>query len=84
VADPAGRLTALLARLGVPAAESLARPTWNGQPLAEVYPWGTIRVPTPAANRQTAEELGAEERQEIELRTRCLLPALGYEGFWKS
>jgi hypothetical protein len=84
IADPVAELTRLLARLGVGRADSLGQPSWNGQPLTEVYPWGTIRVPTAAVNRQTAEELSLEERQAIELRTRWLLPALGYDRFWTT
>ena len=40
-----------------PSADSLTKPTWNGSPLKEVYPWGTIRIPTPEANLATAREL---------------------------
>ncbi len=31
-------------------------------PLDEVYPWGTIRTPTPEANHATAQELSARSR----------------------
>ncbi len=59
--DPAAVLGELLASLGLGGSETLARPSWNGQPLNEVYPWGTLRAVTPAANRATAAELTDEE-----------------------
>jgi len=79
VADPLGTLTKVLARLGVESAPTLGRPSWNGRVLDEVYPWGTIRVPTPEANRATAGELSPAAAAEIEQRTAPLLAAFGYE-----
>ena len=81
VVDPVGVLSNTLARIGVGRSETLARPTWNGMTLDQVYPWGTIRTPTPAANRATAEELSAAEKREIALRTKPLLGLLGYDAF---
>ena len=37
------------------------QPSWNGKVLEQVYPWGTIRTPTPEANQATADELSAAE-----------------------
>src|SRR5262249_26772016 len=81
VADPVGALGGFLAKLGVGKADTLARPTWNGQVLREVHPWGTIRIPTPEANRATAHELSAQEKEEIGLRTASLLGAFSYSSF---
>jgi hypothetical protein len=78
VENPAGVLTDVLGRLGIPGAPSLARPTWNGRPMEQVHPWGTIRVPTPEANRATAAELSPEETEEIRVRTEPLLKPFGY------
>lgn len=82
IVDPVRVLGEFLAKVGVKASISLARPTWNGNALEQVFPWGTIRTPTPDANRATAEELSQAERQEIYLRTKPLLESLGYESFW--
>jgi hypothetical protein len=60
------------------------RPTWNGAPLDEVYPWGTIRTPTPEANRATAHELSQAEAEEIEIRADLALDAFGYRGFLRA
>jgi Sulfotransferase family len=79
VADPVGVLSSMLARVGVGSSATLERPSWNGKVLDEVYPWGTIRVPTTAANATTARELSREEADEIHQRTGPLLPAFRYE-----
>lgn len=81
VADPVNVLSGVLAKIGVGRSETLARPTWNGATLEQVYPWGTIRTPTIAANRATADELSDAEKQEIASRARALLPLLGYDSF---
>ncbi len=84
MADPAGTLGALLAELGLRAADSLAGPSWNAKVLDEVYPWGTIRAATPQANVATAAELSDEEQREIGTRAWQYLEVFGYETFLES
>jgi hypothetical protein len=79
--DSVGTLGVVLGRLGLEAADSLRQPTWNGTPLTQVYPWGTIRVPTPEANRQTAAALSAADRDEIRSRAWQYLETFDYKGF---
>ncbi len=81
MSDSYKTLGGLCEKLGLEAAETLKTPTWNGQPLAEVYPWGTIRNPTPAANKATAEELSKQEREEILLMTRHYVEYFDYKTF---
>jgi hypothetical protein len=81
MADPSAALGSVLSKLGVSPSETLRTPTWNGAPLPEVYPWGTIRTPTPAANRATGEELTAAERAEVRLRAGSLLETFDYKSF---
>jgi hypothetical protein len=50
--------------------------------LDEVYPWGTIRKANSAANRETAEELSAEERDRILEAAGGYLTSFSYENFW--
>jgi sulfotransferase family protein len=76
-----GAIFEVAGRLGLERADSLRTPSWNGDPLSEVYPWGTIRTATPEANRATAEELSAEERAEVRARAGLFLEALGYDDF---
>ncbi len=80
VADPVATLSAVLARLGVGSAPSLATPSWNGRALEQVHPWGTIRTPTPQANEAAAAELSAAEREEIRARAEPFLAPFGYGG----
>jgi Sulfotransferase family len=79
--DPHGALSCVCTKVGVEPSESLKRVSWNGQELKEVYPWGTIRIPTPEANFATARELNPEQRDEIRLRTRPYLEAFDYKNF---
>jgi hypothetical protein len=81
VAGPREALAGVFKTLGVEAGASVDKPTFNGDPLAEVYPWGTIRSATPEANRATALELTREEREEVRLRARPFLEPFGYESF---
>ncbi len=81
LADPYKTLGSLCEKLGLAPAESLKTPTWNGIPLQEVYPWGTIRKATPEANRATAEELSAAERDEVRARAWQYLDVFDYKNF---
>jgi hypothetical protein len=74
-------LGALCVQMGLERADSLKTPSWNGQPLEEVYPWGTIRKATPEANRATAKELSQAERDEIRARTWQYLDVFDYKSF---
>jgi hypothetical protein len=78
--DSYATLGALCRELGLEAADSLRTPTWNGEPLQEIYPWGTIRKATPEQNLATGRELSAEERAEIRSRTWQYLKEFGYES----
>jgi hypothetical protein len=82
MADAPRALATVLEALGLdPADPALTAPSWNSKALDQVFPWGTIRTPTPEANRATAGELSSEEQQEIRLRTWQYLEPLGYEEF---
>lgn len=81
VVDPIAVLGGFLGKLGLEKADSLSWPTWNARKLQEVYPWGTVRTPTPEANLATANELSDAEKEEITLRTKPFLGLLGYETF---
>jgi hypothetical protein len=82
MADPSAALTPLCRALGIPVHAALALPSWNGAPLTEIYPWGTIRSATVAANLATARELGPSETDRIGEMAWQYLKPLGYaEGF---
>jgi hypothetical protein len=81
MADPVRALSGVCQRLGIEPADSLKTPSWNGTPLTDVYPWGTIRKATPEANRDTAAELSADERAEVRARTAQYLEVFDYKDF---
>ncbi len=79
--DSRGTLGAVCRSLGLDADDSLGRVSWNGAELKQVYPWGTIRTPTPEANVATARELDAERIEEIRVRAKPYLDAFDYQHF---
>jgi hypothetical protein len=79
--DPFQVLGDLCERIGLERSESLKTPSWNGAPLEEVAPWGTIRRATPEANRATAAELSAAERAEVRDRAGHYLEVFDYKSF---
>ncbi len=81
LADPFGTLGVFCRKIGLEAPETLKTTTWNGEALKEVYPWGTIRKPTPEANLATAKELSEAERAEIRLMAGPYLDTFGYKTF---
>lgn len=74
-------LGAICEKLGLEATASLKTPSWNGNPLEEVYPWGTIRRATPEANLATAKELSDQEQSEIHDRAWQYLDVFDYRSF---
>lgn len=78
MADPEATLGALCSAMGLDASVTLSRPTWNGQALDEVYPWGTIRKPTLEANRSAADSLSDNEREAIAMWASPYLDSFGY------
>ena len=81
MADSYKALSPVCEAVGVSPAESLKTPSWNGTPLTEIYPWGTIRKANPAANKATAMELSPQERDEIGAYTKQYLETFDYKGF---
>ena len=79
--DPRGTLGAVCNTLGLEAAESLSAVSWNGRPLREVYPWGTIRTATSQANLAAARTLSIEQVDEIRARATPYLHAFDYDTF---
>jgi hypothetical protein len=81
MADSYQALGEVCEKLGLERADSLRKPTWNGNELEEVYPWGTIRTATPAANKATAEQLSASERDEVRAYAWQYLETFDYKSF---
>lgn len=81
VRDPGQVLGDLCQSLGCERSASLATPSWNGTALAEIYPWGTIRIASSDANRETALLLTDEERATVRAHADLYLDALDYRNF---
>ncbi|MFP4323026.1 MAG: sulfotransferase family protein [Anaerolineales bacterium] len=84
MANPSATLGPICEKLGLePNAAALQRPSWNGQALDEVYPWGTLRKVTPQVNRATAQELSSAEQTTIAEYTWQYLDVFDYREFLK-
>ncbi len=81
MANPRKALGAVCEKLGLESPASLETPSWNGNPLEEVYPWGTIRKANPQANKATAEELNATERDQVRALAWQYLDVFDYKNF---
>jgi len=82
--DPMSTLGPVCDAMGLDRAETLRTPTWNGEVLEEVYPWGTIRHANPNANLATANELNDEEKGRVAELAGLYLDALDYKSFLKG
>ncbi len=84
VADTETTMRKLCGELSIGFSESCLYPSWNGQRLEQVYPWGTIRIPTPAVNIATMMQLSEAERTQIKSLSIVMQRLLGYEEIWTS
>jgi hypothetical protein len=80
IASPEAAMRKLAQRIKLPFQETMLYPSWCGAKLHEVYPWGTIRTPTPDANLATMNELAREQREQIRSLTEPMLKALDYHS----
>ncbi len=78
--DPKKTLGAVLEKMGLETSDTLKTPTWNGEKLEEIFPWGTIRKATPEANIATANELSKEEKEAIAAFTSQYLDTFDYRS----
>jgi hypothetical protein len=78
VANPRAEMGRLCGRLGLSESATCLYPSWNGQKLEQVYPWGTVRTPTPEANLATMRELSADEQERIRYLAAVMLRLLNY------
>jgi hypothetical protein len=78
MADATRALFPVLDAMGLDSDDALTSPSFNGQSLDMVYPWGTIRAATTEANLATALELSEADRNEIRLRAWQYLEEFAY------
>lgn len=79
VADPKLAMSGLSEKLGIDFSQNTLYPSWNGTKMEAVYPWGTIRNPTPEANMATMNELSVDEKVEIRSTSIVMLKQFGYD-----
>ena len=79
IEDSKASFSNLCEKVGISFSQNLLFPSWNGKRLEQVYPWGTIRIPTPQANIDTLNELSVKEKTEIRTTSIVMLKQLGYE-----
>lgn len=84
MADPKKTLGEVLEKMGLESSDTLKTPTWNGEKLEEIFPWGTIRTATPEANIATANELSKEEKETIAAYTWQYLDTFDYKSILKE
>jgi hypothetical protein len=84
VAGPRAALSPLCAALGIAPGPSLDVPSWNGERLEDIYPWGTIRRATSEANRASAAELSAKEQAAVRQHAGLFLAPFGYSDFLRT
>jgi len=81
VEDTAAFFTKLSKKLDIRYSVTMTYPSWNGKKLAHQYPWGTIEVPTAAAEKKTRAELTRDEHAYIQKQSRTVNAALGYDRY---
>ncbi len=84
LADRKTALAGLFKSAGIKYNDTMKYPSWNGEQLTEVYPWGTIRIPTEEVNINTAKELSKEEIEDIYLRTKLYVDLFNYKDIYKK
>lgn len=84
IKDPVKVLGDILGKMGIGTSPTLAYPSWHGEKLTEVFPWGTVRTPTEEANLKTAQELSKAEITEIYSRTKLYIDLLNYNDIHKK
>ena len=82
ILNPENVLGEILEKMGFDKSATLKYPSWNGEILKEVYPWGTIRIPTEEMNIETAKTLIDTEIKDIFTRTEMYLEKLNYLPGW--
>ena len=79
VASPKIFFAKLVKEIGIKYSATLEYPSWNGQKLDSVVPWGTIRTPTAKSNKTIKEELSKAEYEEVKKRTQIINKLLCYD-----
>jgi hypothetical protein len=83
IKNPKKVLGGFLEKIGLdPDSDTLKYPSWNGNKMKEVYPWGTIKIPTEEVNIKTAKELTKAQIGEIYDRTKQYIEICDYKDIY--
>lgn len=80
VDNPKKFFTSLAKKLGISYASTMEYPSWNGKELKDMFPWGTIRIPTTQMNMATKRELSQTEYKALKSQTAVINKLLGYDA----
>lgn len=81
IEDPKKFFTNLCKKLGIDYDPVLLYPSWNGEKLDNMYPWGTIQYPTIKYNKEKIKELSKSEYNEIKVLTSFINEHFNYKGY---
>lgn len=84
IKNPEKVLTNFLKKLALKKSKTLSYPSWNGKKLKQIYPWGTIKIPTPKVNLETAKTLSSSEISKIFSRTQNYLEKFTYQNIYQT
>lgn len=84
ISDPMNTLSRIIDKAGIINAQSLNYPSFNGRKLEQVYPWGTIKIPTQQMNFDTACELSMDEIENIADFTALYFDVFGYQQVYNK
>lgn len=80
VEDKRKFMTEAAAFMGVPFADTMLYPSWNGIEIKDlIAPWGTVLKSTKTYNQDVIRELSDEERAQIAQGTAALARHFGYD-----
>lgn len=84
IANPKKAFSNVFEKLALNTSDTVEYPSFNKEKLSQVYPWGTIKIPTEEVNIETAKELNKKEIEEIYQRTREYIEFFNYETIYKK
>jgi len=79
VANPEKFFRSLAKKLGIKYEKTMLYPSWNGIKLENMYPWGTIQLPTVEYNQEKMKELSSEEYKTIKKLTSIINEKFNYQ-----
>jgi hypothetical protein len=83
-ANPKEIMDSLMGNLGLPLSDKVYYPSFNGQKLESVKPWGTIKNVSTESNWTTANELSDDNQERVTAETQFMLQACGYNNMLAS